>query len=142
MKKTGMIIWLPLTAMVFFISTAFISFQSSPILPKSSLLENPGPEEGFVIPDDVNQIFEKSCFGCHNVESSSDKAQKKLLIDQITELSKAKLVSALDDIGEVLEENEMPPKKFLAKYPDKALSENEAKRLKEWANETVEELMK
>ena len=141
MKKTGTIIWLPVTV-VFFISTAFISFQSSPILPKASLRETPVPEEGFVIPDDVNQIFEKSCFGCHNVESTSDKAQKKLLIDQLTELSKAKLVSALDDIGEVLEENEMPPKKFLAKYPDKALTENEAKRLKEWANETVEELMK
>ena len=142
MKKTGTIIWLPLTAMVFFISTAFISFQSAPILPNASLMENPVPEEGFVIPDDINQIFEKSCFGCHNVESSSDKAQKKLLIDQLTELSKAKLVAALDDIVEVLEENEMPPEKFLTKYPDKALTENEAKRLKEWANEAAEGLMK
>ena len=134
MKKTGAIIWLPLTVL-FFTSTAFISFQSTP-------KQNPGPEEGFVIPDDVNQIFEKSCFGCHNVESSSDKAQKKLLIDQLTELSKAKLVAALDDIVEVLEENEMPPEKFLTKYPDKTLTENEAKRLKEWANEAAEGLMK
>jgi len=64
------------------------------------------------------------------------------LIDQLTELSKAKLVAALDDIVEVLEENEMPPEKFLTKYPDKALTENEAKRLKEWANEAAEGLMK
>jgi len=141
MKKTGMIIWLPLTVL-FFISTAFISFQSSPILPKASLMENSGPEEGFVIPEDVNQIFEKSCFGCHNVESSSDKAKKKLLIDQLAELSKTKLVAKLDDIGEVVAENEMPPEKFLAKYPDKALTEDEANRLKNWANEAMEGLMK
>lgn len=134
MKKTRAIIWLPIVV-VFFISTAFISFQTSP-------LQNPGAEEGFAIPDDVNQIFEKSCFGCHNVESSNDKAKKKLLIDQLPELSKSKLVAALDDIGEVVAENEMPPEKFLAKFPDNALTDDEAKRLKDWANEAAEGLMK
>lgn len=142
MKKTGIIIWIPLTVVVFFLSTAFISFQSSPILPRVSLRENPEPEEGFVIPEDVNQIFEKSCTGCHNIESSSDKAKKKLLIDRLSELSKAKLVAKLDEIGEVVAENEMPPEKFLVEYPDKALTEDETKRLKEWANEAVEGLMK
>lgn len=133
MKNTGAIIWLPLTV-VFFISTAFISFESSTI-------QNPGPEEGFVIPDDVNQILEKSCFGCHNVESSNDKAKDKLMIDQLVELSKTKLIGALGDIGEVIEENEMPPEKFLAKYPDKALTDDEAKRLKEWADTVVGGMM-
>ena len=142
MKKTGMIIWLPLIVVVFLISTAFVTFQISPILPKASLRENPGPEERFVIPDDVNKIFEKSCFGCHNVESSSDKAKKKLLIDQLSELSKIKLVGKLGDISEVVEETEMPPKKFLAKYPDKALTDEEAARLKEWAEEAVDGMMK
>lgn len=133
MKNTGAIIWLPLTV-VFFISTAFISFEFSTI-------QNPGPEEGFVIPDDVNQILEKSCFGCHNVESSNDKAKDKLMIDQLVELSKTKLIGALGDIGEVIEENEMPPEKFLAKYPDKALTDDEAKRLKEWADTVVGGMM-
>jgi hypothetical protein len=134
MKKSGIIIWLPLTA-VFFISTAFISLQSSS---NNNLV----PEDGFAIPEDVNQIFEKSCFGCHNLESSNDKAKKKFMIDELSGLSKAKLVAALGNIGEVLEENEMPPEKFLAKYPDKALTDDEAKRLKDWAEETVNELMK
>ena len=133
MKKSGIIIWLPLTA-VFFISTAFISIQSSS---NNNLV----PEDGFAIPEDVNQIFEKSCFGCHNVESTNDKAKKKLLIDELSGLSKVKLVAALGDIGEVLEKNEMPPEKFLAKYPDNALTDEEAKRLKDWADEAVDELM-
>ncbi len=143
MKKPGLIIWISLTAVVFFISTAFVSFQSSAVLPKvTSLQENPVPEEGFAVPEDVQKIFESSCFGCHNVESSSEKAQKKFLVAQLPDLSKVKLISKLGDISEVIEENEMPPKKFLAKYPDKALTENEAKRLKEWADQSAEELMK
>lgn len=133
MKKTGIIL-LPLVA-VFVISTAFNSIQSN-------TSQNPTPEEGFAIPDDVNQIFEKSCFGCHNVEASSDKAKKKLLIDELSGLSKAKLVGKLGDIGEAVAENEMPPEKFLNKYPDKALTADEAKRLKDWAEETVNGLMK
>jgi len=134
MKKSGIFIWLPLSV-PFFISTAFASFQPPPNT-------NHSPEEGFAIPEDVNQIFEKSCFGCHNVEASSDKAKKKLLIDELSGLSKAKLVGKLGDIDETLAENEMPPKKFLEKYPDKALTADEAKRLKEWAEEAVNELMK
>lgn len=134
MKKTGTIIWLPLVV-VFFISTAFVSFQTTPV-------QNLNPEEGFAIPEDVNQIFEKSCFGCHNVEASSDKAKKKLLIDQLGDLSKSKLVGKLGNIYEALEEKEMPPEKFLAKYPDKALTDDETKRLMEWASKTAEDLMK
>jgi len=134
MKKTGTIIWLSMVV-VFIISTAFISFQSNPV-------QNPNPEEGFAIPEDVNQIFEKSCFGCHNVEASSDKAKKKLLIDQLGDLSIAKLVGKLGAIEEALEEKEMPPEKFLAKYPDKALTDGETKRLMEWASKTAEDLMK
>lgn len=133
MKKTGTIIWLPLTV-VFFISTAFISIQSSTI-------QNPGPEEGLVIPDDVNQILEKSCFGCHNMESSNEKGKKKLIIDELANLSKTKLIGALGDIGEVVEKNEMPPEKFLAKYPDKALTDAEAQRLKKWAEDVVDGMM-
>lgn len=134
MKKTRSIIWIPLLV-VFFISTAFISFQSAPV-------QSPDPEEGFAIPEDVNQIFEKSCFGCHNVEASSDKAKKKLLIDQLGDLSKTKLVGKLSNIYETLEEKEMPPEKFLAKYPDKALTDDETKQLMEWASKTAEEVMK
>lgn len=134
MKNSGINVWLPLSV-VLFISTAFVSFQPAPN-------SNYAPAEGFAIPDDVNQIFEKSCFGCHNVEASSDKAKKKLLIDELSGLSKTKLVGKLGDIGEAVAENEMPPAKFLEKYPDKALTADEAKRLKDWAEESVDGLMK
>jgi mono/diheme cytochrome c family protein len=104
---------------------------------------NPANEgEKFEIPQDIQEIIDKSCFGCHNAESQSDKAKKKLQFDQLDGLSKSKLVGTLDEIVEVVEENEMPPEKFLEKYPDKKLTEEEAKKLKEWAEANAEERMK
>jgi len=100
------------------------------------------PEEKFLIPEGITTIMDKSCFGCHNNESSNDKAKEKLLIDKMTELSKAKLVAKLDGIAEAVGKNEMPPEKFLAKYPDKALTKEEAKQLLDWAKAASEELMK
>jgi len=100
------------------------------------------PGDKFIIPEDISSIFDKSCFGCHNVDAESDKSKKKLLIDKLGDLSKAKLVAKLGEISEVVEQNEMPPEKFLAKYPDKALTKEEAQRLKEWADDVVEGLLK
>jgi len=133
MKKT-LIFILPVAAF-FLILTAFQSVNNSP-----AVIAAPGDD--FAIPEDVSAIFDKSCFGCHNVESQAEKAQKKLLIDQLGDLSKAKLVGKLGEIGEVVEKNEMPPEKFLAKYPDKALTEEEVKRLVEWSESAANELMK
>jgi hypothetical protein len=100
------------------------------------------PQEKFTIPEGINSILDNKCFGCHNSESTNDKAKEKLLIDQLPELSKAKLVAKLDGIAETIGKNEMPPEKFLAKYPDKKLTSEEAKQLKDWAQATSEELMK
>ncbi|MBN2175858.1 MAG: heme-binding domain-containing protein [Bacteroidales bacterium] len=98
-------------------------------------------EDTFVIPDDIQGIFDKSCFGCHNVDSKSDKARKKLLLDQLHDLSKAKLVAALGDIKDIVGEGKMPPDKFLENYPDKALTPEEADKLKAWAEKTADELV-
>lgn len=133
MKKIHVLL-LP-AAGLFILLTAFGFTERTP-----TKLEMP-PDE-FQIPDDVAAIFDKSCFGCHNSESQADKAKQKLLIDQLGSLSKAKLVGKLGEIGEVVEKNEMPPEKFLAKYPENALTDEESKRLKEWTDSAAEELLK
>lgn len=99
-------------------------------------------EATFEIPEDIQNILDKSCFGCHNVDATSDKAKKKLLIDQLHELSKIKLVAALGDIKETVENGDMPPQKFLDKYPDKALTAEEAEKLKDWAGKAADDLLK
>jgi hypothetical protein len=123
------------------IGFAFVLFSSFSEFGNDSNLLAP-PEEKFVIPEGINSIIDNKCFGCHNTESTNDKAKEKLLIDKLSDLSKAKLVSKLDGISEVVGKNEMPPEKFLTKYPDKALTKEESKQLEDWAKTASEELMK
>jgi hypothetical protein len=132
--KRALLIFLPAAALMLILT----SFQSG----DRNYSQPPVPGDDFVIPEDVSAIFDKSCFGCHNVDAQSEKARKKLLIDQLGELSKAKLVGKLGEIGDVVSKNEMPPEKFLQKYPDKALTEEESIRLVEWTEEAANDLMK
>jgi cytochrome c553 len=126
---------LSLLAVAFIALTAFVS------QPPVMLDSNPEGTE-FVIAEDVNAILDNKCFGCHNVESKNEKGKKKLMIDQLSELSKAKLVAALGNISETVENGDMPPQKFLDNYPDKALTEEEAQAIKEWADNAADDLLK
>lgn len=137
MKKSNKVfaLWLPAMFAAFVVLTAFSFFN--PGQPLAS-----PPEDSLVIPENINNILDKSCFGCHNTESNNDKAKEKFLIDKLSELSKVKMVAKLDKINEMVEKNEMPPEKFLAKYPDKALTPDEAKALREWAIATSDSLLK
>lgn len=104
--------------------------------------ENPQPLKPLNIPDNVKAIIDKSCFGCHNTDSKNDKAKEKLDLKTIDSLDKSKMIHALKEITETVEENEMPPAKFLEKFPDKKLSDNEKKTLMDWAKNEAKSLMK
>ncbi len=93
------------------------------------------------IPENVKAVLDSKCYGCHNMEAKADKAKEKLLLDKLNDLSKAKLISALSEIEEVVEEGKMPPEKFLEKYPDKELSSDEGMLIKEWASGTADALL-
>ena len=94
----------------------------------------------FEIPDNIQQIVDQSCFGCHNTESNNDKAKKKLLFDELAKLKTHKLVGKLADISDVVTEGEMPPEKAVTKYPSLKLSDEDRNILKNWANKTAEKL--
>jgi len=92
--------------------------------------------------DEVKAIIENKCFGCHNTDSKNDKAKEDLDFKTFDDLSTMKKISAYKKIGEVVEEKEMPPKKFLDRYPDKDLTEAESKALMDWAKKEAESLVK
>ncbi|MCE4564858.1 heme-binding domain-containing protein [Maribellus sp. CM-23] len=94
------------------------------------------------MPDEVKAIVDKSCIGCHNTDSRNEDAKKELDFKKLDTLSKVKMISTYKEISETLEKNEMPPKKFLEKYPDKALSETEKKVLLSWAKKETKALVK
>ena len=93
-------------------------------------------------PEEINKIIKKSCFGCHNADSQNDKAKDKLDFKKFESLSNPDKIHALREIGEVVEEGDMPPKKFLERYPDKALTADEKEALMDWAKKEAINLMK
>ena len=107
----------------------------------ASAAKNPTEAKAVNMPDDVKAIIEKSCFGCHNTDSKNDKAKEKLDLKTLGELDKPKMIHALKEIEEVVDENEMPPAKFLEKFPDKKLTDAEKKTLMDWAKNEAKALM-
>ncbi len=135
MKAKGLIFIIPVFTLVI---ASLIGFKPGALNEEFM----PDPEDNLTIPDDIQTIIDNKCYGCHNPDSKSDKAKKKLLWDELTKLPKSKIVAKLDDIHKVLEENKMPPEKFLENYPDKALTEEESTKMKDWTQSAIDEMMK
>jgi len=102
--------------------------------------ENKSETVTYQVPEDVQQILDKSCVGCHNSDSKNIKGKGKLKFDQLGTLKLHKQVGKLADIAEVTEEGDMPPSKFLKNYPDRALTEEEKEKVVAWANKMAEQL--
>lgn len=135
MKKLRIsLLMIILIATSFAISTAFVS--PDPVQPQDEV------KSAFTIPEDVNEVLQNKCFDCHNVEAKSDDAKEGLLLDELATLKKSKKISKLDAIVEVIDGKDMPPEKFVAKYPEQALTDDEAKLITEWVNKAADELLK
>lgn len=93
-------------------------------------------------PAGIKTIIDKSCYGCHSTESKNDKGKEKLDFDQLSTLPATKQIAAYKHIAETLEEQEMPPQKFLERFPDKALSTEESEALKAWVEQEVQSILK
>lgn len=107
---------------------------------KDSGIESAASDDKFEIPENVQQIIDKSCYGCHNSESQSEKGKKKLQWDKLGELKTYKLVGKLADIADVTANSDMPPEKFLEKKPEATPTAIEKKILSEWAESTAKKL--
>jgi hypothetical protein len=89
------------------------------------------------IPSDVLSLLENKCFECHTSKSKGSKSKLKLNFDKFTNgnYSNGKLVSKFGKITKQLNNNKMPPKKYLGKNPDKKLSSEESELIISWATE-------
>ncbi len=107
---------------------------------KDSGFKSVASDDKFEIPENVQQVIDKSCFGCHNSESQSEKGKKKLQWDKLGELKTYKLIGKLTDIADITANSEMPPEKFLEKKPEATPTAIEKKILSEWAESTAKKL--
>jgi len=94
------------------------------------------------LPENVKAIIDKSCFACHNTDSRNEDAKEDLDFKTLGNLSMLKKISAYKHIGEVVEEDKMPPKKFLENKPEKKLTDEEKNILINWAKKEAETLVK
>lgn len=125
MKRYGFFLML-FAAAAFLISASLISKSSQ------------SPEG---LPDEISKIVEKSCYGCHNTDSKNEDAKEDLDFNTLNDLKKVKKITTLRDIAEVMEKDEMPPKKFLENYPDRKPTEKEKATLMKWAQKESEALI-
>lgn len=126
MKKKSMIS----VVVAFFFTVSFLASGTN------------NPTKKTTMPDNVKTVIENSCFSCHNTNSKNEKGVKALDFKKLDELSMIKQISAYKEIGDVVEEGEMPPKKFIDRYPDKKLSKADKKLLMEWSKSEAEALVK
>lgn len=94
------------------------------------------------LPEQVKSIIDQSCFQCHNADSQNEDAREALDFRTIDALGKVKKITTLKEIAEVVEKGEMPPKKFLEKFPEKKLTEAQAKILTDWSKKEIDALLK
>jgi hypothetical protein len=109
------------------------------------------------IPDDVAAILKTSCYDCHSTQTdyrwyshiapvsflvAKDVREGKehLNFSEWENLSKMDKAEALDELGEEVEEGEMPMKIYFITHSDATLSDEQRTRLVDWAEEFAEAL--
>ena len=97
-------------------------------------------QEEELFPKEVNDIIQKKCFGCHNTESRNDKAKEKIEFDKLDSLSIVQKIGAFRHIEEVINKDEMPPERFLERFPDNKLTDDDKKALLSWTQTEMEKL--
>lgn len=100
------------------------------------------PTKKTTLPENVKVVVDKSCFGCHNTGSKNEDAKKELDFKKLHDLSTIKKIKVYKEIGDAIEEGEMPPKKFLQKFPEKELTNEEKQILLTWSKKEAETLVK
>ncbi len=130
MKKVLFILTLSTSALL------FMNFN----FPEKGISGTSANPTAIEIPDDVQAIIDNSCYGCHSSESKNMKGKNKLNFDKLNDIKTYKAIGKLTDIAETVIENDMPPKKFLKKYPERALTDEQKELLANWAGEAAKSL--
>ena len=101
---------------------------------------------GFVhlpeFPEEVNKVLQNSCFGCHTTDARSEDAKAAMDFNIWDEYKLTKKISLLNKIDVVLKEGNMPPERMLKRFPERALSNDQVKLIRDWAKNETKKLMK
>jgi mono/diheme cytochrome c family protein len=110
-------------------------------IPSGQVNNLPQDATAQVFPEDISKIFEVSCNDCHTDAASNAKAKMKLNFSKWADLSNAKKVSKLESINDEVKKGDMPPSKYVSKYPDNALGQEQKELIGKWVEEETTKLM-
>jgi hypothetical protein len=120
---------------LFFAVMALTSFK---VLPFGN---GPQDKPATVAPADVQKILENSCYDCHSDLSTNPKSLDKLNFSKWNTYTDVKKVAKYSDMSDEVSKGDMPPGKYLEKYPEKALTADQKKAVVDWANQASNKLM-
>jgi len=129
-----------ISTLIFIITMGFLFMNFTISTPASSRQDVKTEKAKYHVPEDVQQIIDKSCYDCHYSESENEKGKKKLQFDKLGELKLYKQVAKLADIADEINEGEMPPEEALEEYPEIKLTDEEKTKLVGWAEEMAKQL--
>jgi len=109
------------------------------------------------VPKNIEKMLRTSCYDCHSNETvypwysyvspvkfliskDTKDGRKHLNFSEWKNYSKADKLEALDDIGEEVEEGEMPMKIYPITHPNAKLNDSDREALVLWAEEFAESL--
>jgi len=121
-----------------FLLIGFSSFRNLPSTFFNNVAQS--KQNDFQVPDDVQKILDNYCLQCHGADGSG-KAKFKWNFDKMNDMKTSKLLSKLAKISNEVEEEKMPPKKYIKKHPEKVMSAEEKQRLIDWADNLAESLI-
>ncbi len=111
--------------------------SSSRTLPDHHVLSQ---DSGITFPENVKEIIDAKCMGCHKPDSRNEKAREKLQWEKVPKMNKEEQEHLIDELFEVLEDGKMPPKRTVERRPEMKLSDEETKVLLAWAEDEEKRL--
>jgi len=94
-----------------------------------------------LFPENIEKMFETSCYDCHGANASNAKAKAKLNFGNWAEMSAAKRVGKIENISDVVKNGDMPPGRYIEKNPGAALSQEQKDAVATWAKEETDKLL-
>ncbi len=94
------------------------------------------------VPENVKAIFDKSCIACHS--NAGNMAKMHVNFDKIytNSYSPKTMSKKLKNINRVITRDIMPSKRYLKKFPDKALTDKDKKLVSDWINSELKKYNK
>ncbi len=86
------------------------------------------------VPADINAILNGYCYDCHSNKGTNDNAKRRLNFDEWNKYNMVKKTEKMSIIYESVDKGKMPPEKFLNKYPEKELNDEQAEAILKWTS--------